>query len=131
MKDNIRTATLEKIKFGMREVVSEQLLDSNVDYLTNYLTNQVEYYIQGFIWGEEEKGYEFQYPSTWWEAFKERWFSDWAKNKWPVIYIKHVIDIKVIYPDLKISVPGQRYRVLINGNSESYSVKNDWNEDDV
>lgn len=23
------------------------------------------------------------YPSTWWDAFKERWFPAWAKRRWP------------------------------------------------
>lgn len=25
-------------------------------------------------------------PADWWEHFKERWFPQWAKDKWPVLY---------------------------------------------
>jgi hypothetical protein len=29
---------------------------------------------------------EWKYPEDWKEAFKERWFPEWAKKKWPVVY---------------------------------------------
>lgn len=31
---------------------------------------------------------EYQWPATWKEAFKERWFPRWAKKRWPIYYRK-------------------------------------------
>jgi len=28
----------------------------------------------------------FDYPRDWWQAFKERWYPEWAKRKWPIVY---------------------------------------------
>jgi len=35
---------------------------------------------------------EYQWPATWWDAFKERWFPAWAKRRWPVRHRKVSID---------------------------------------
>lgn len=35
---------------------------------------------------------EYQWPATWRDAFKERWFPSWAKRRWPVRYEKVAVD---------------------------------------
>lgn len=50
-----------------------------------------------------------QYPADWWQAFKERWFPEWAKDRWPVCYER--IDVserryKAVCPH--IEVPDQK-----------------------
>jgi hypothetical protein len=34
----------------------------------------------------------YQWPLTWWDAFKERWFPEWAKGRWPVRYKRIRLD---------------------------------------
>lgn len=29
---------------------------------------------------------DYQWPATWQDAFKERWFPGWARRRWPVRY---------------------------------------------
>jgi len=36
--------------------------------------------------------YEYRWPATWQDAFKERWFPAWAKKRWPVRYKKVALD---------------------------------------
>ena len=36
-----------------------------------------------------------RWPTNWWEAVKERWFPDWALERWPVKYRVLKIDRKV------------------------------------
>lgn len=51
------------------------------------------------------KTFEYKYPADWWQAFKERWFPDWAKKRWPVQYTTHKIDAFVLYPELDVQDP--------------------------
>lgn len=32
------------------------------------------------------------WPADWWEAFKDRWFPEWALDRWPVRYKRIIID---------------------------------------
>lgn len=42
--------------------------------------------LKSHVLGQERdcKSVSVSYPSTWWDAFKERWFPLWAKRRWPV-----------------------------------------------
>ncbi len=40
----------------------------------------------------------YSYPADWKEAVKDRFFPDWLKKRFPVIY--RVIDIHRVFPDL-------------------------------
>jgi len=48
------------------------------------LAMELETYIMGLP--KEKVSIHEQWPTTWWQAFKERWFPKWAKCKWPVQY---------------------------------------------
>jgi hypothetical protein len=43
---------------------------------------------------------KIEFPSTWWQAFKERWFPKFLLNKFPVDYKRYVVDLH--YPLLPI-----------------------------
>lgn len=53
--------------------------------------------------------HKVEYPSDWWQAFKERWFSKRMLKRWPVKKKVYVVDIdfKALYPELtaKVSIP--------------------------
>lgn len=62
--------------------VSRDLVGNLVYQLDYYFTQTIHKRIQ----------VDEQYPATWWDAFKERWFPGWARRKWPVNYRKIHID---------------------------------------
>lgn len=111
------TYQLEKIKIGMVQILDRYLFDSSVTVLDNIISNRIEFQLQGFIWGDESKEYKATYPSDWKQAFKERWFPNWAKKKWPVVYTNFVVSARNVYPDLKISVPQERHIVILSNYS--------------
>ena len=43
-----------------------------------------------------------KYPKTWWDAFKERWFPDWLKARFPVTYKVHEFRADALYPNLAV-----------------------------
>jgi len=38
---------------------------------------------------------QYKWPATWRDAFKERWFPEWAKRRWPVLYRE--VDLRELY----------------------------------
>jgi hypothetical protein len=63
--------------------------------------------IWDFVWRAPESALyqEITYPEDWWQAFKERWFPDWLKEKYPIKYTKVVIDVWELYPTLQPALP--------------------------
>ena len=39
--------------------------------------------LEAFLAGQSDQEY-VEFPKTWWDAFKDRWFPRWAKERWPV-----------------------------------------------
>ena len=53
------------------------------------------------VFGIQVQKREIRYPKDWFQAFKERWFPEWAKDRWPVEYEVISIDVKEFYPSIK------------------------------
>ena len=62
------------------------------------------------IFGKQVLHDVISYPANWKEAFKERWYPAWAKDKWPVRYATKTFDVRELVPSL--SRPG--FKSLIN-----------------
>jgi len=124
----IQEVELQKIEFGYSQMISRYLLESSVYTEMDYARQALEINVRGYLWGEDQKGYSFQYPRDWWEAFKERWFPARLKLRWPVKYTKQDISVTTVYPDLKISMPSQRYVTLIRGYETNNFVDDDEDE---
>jgi hypothetical protein len=105
---------LEKIKFGMLQVMDRTFMDSNIEVIQSRLCNALEFQITGFLFGEPQPDITIEYPKDWWQAFKERWFPKWLLNKYPVVKTYHTLRRNIVYPDLKISIPDQRHRLVID-----------------
>lgn len=56
--------------------------------LSEQLVTSLEVYLQSKNHHHEEEQKVMQYPETWWEHFKEAWFSKWLLMKFPVKYKK-------------------------------------------
>ena len=41
-----------------------------------------------------------EYPATWWDALKLRWFPRWALRRWPAQYAKVEIRAEALFPEL-------------------------------
>ena len=110
--DNITTVTLEKLEFGIRQVLSKHFLDMQFKVKAESLFSDIIVSIRGFIWSTQHQHVEIEYPRDWWQAFKERWFGPWLLKRWPVEYKRHVLDIKALYPNFR-PIPDQEYRLRI------------------
>ena len=64
---------------------------------------RVEMLAKLFSLVQDVANYEYdivEYPETWWDAVKERWFPAWAKKRWPVNW--NTVRAHELYPNIKI-----------------------------
>lgn len=99
---------LDKIKLGIQQAVSSELLGASVDF-ERMAGGMILMQLRGYLWGEDLEPREIRHPRDWWQAFKERWAPQWALRRWPVIYTVHKITAHMLYPNLKIQLPKETY----------------------
>ena len=106
--------TLKRIKYAMEAYIDDGIFDV------------IEFKVDADIksWGErtarifkemmvqEISNSGIEYPADWKEAFKERWFPDWIKKKYPVKYKKY--DAYMIFPDFLKNHPLKDERWYLN-----------------
>lgn len=116
--NSVKTVGLEKLILGLQVEVRDGIIE-DVNILRNVLTQTWTVQMRGYIWSEsrEQQVQTIRYPSDWWQALKERWFPERALKRWPVIYKTFRYSIKVLYPDLRVAMPGQTatFAIFENG----------------
>lgn len=106
---------LKKIRYNIKHRLEKEYLIEMLRWENNISCDCIELYIRGYVWAENEslKHQEVKYPFDWWEAFKERWFPRFLLKRYPVKYKKVILDVKKIYPKLKINKQKEVSRLMI------------------
>lgn len=118
----IDSVNLEKIHVCFINSISNTLLDPEVKIEYNYMANRTEIMARGYVLGETQKDIVISYPENWKESLKERFAPEFIKSRWPVRMTVNTINVDVVYPNLKISIPREQHSVLIS-NSVSTSFE--------
>jgi len=108
---NIKEHKLEAIQFHLSQRFDKALLGANID-VSDYIGRYFDVTLKGYLYGENVESSEIQYPSNWKESFKERWFPNWLKNRFPVKYRIHEMKSKCVYPNFKPSLPTEPYKII-------------------
>jgi len=110
MRDYIeyQRVEIEKFKWGLRKALDSRLMDVCVDVYFDTVINRVVFEVEGFLWGQRVANKKVEYPTDWWQAFKERWFPVWLKRRFPVKYVVHWLDYRLAYPDYRLAFPGHK-----------------------
>lgn len=75
---------------------------------------EMAYRIRASILSSRPEVHTVTHPETWWDAFKERWFPAWARERWPVRYQEHRLETRMLFPEMPAAdVMADRYRVRI------------------
>ncbi len=123
-----REYILKKIRMGVSKHVSKEFL-KNMSFeirknkpFDGFLTE-----LRFFLWGRKEKTEvveHFSYPSDWWQAFKERWFPEFLREKFPVEYkyIDKTVHVYKVCPHLNIHPQQDHYRWL-SGETDIYDAR--------
>ena len=109
-KIKINEVMLERLKLNHSVIISKDAIGQAMKPIFNTLPDQdaINILFRNYVASEVQKKIQIQYPKDWWNAFKERWFPNWLKWRYPVIYRKHDFSPKVLYPFMKISLPNER-----------------------
>lgn len=75
-----------------------QMYECNVEYSVTMRAALVR--IRRYVWEQLVDRYSFEYPCDWWQHFKQRWFPQWARQRWPVRMQKKTVTVKASYPSL-------------------------------
>jgi hypothetical protein len=90
-----KTTTLEKLQIGLELKIAREMVHEKDHY--------IGYRIRGYVWSQDAgRVVTFKYPADWWQAFKERWFSKWLLERYPVNYTHKEFRVKATYPDLVV-----------------------------
>ena len=108
------TVTLDKIKFGIQMMADPYLLDARAEILTDVLPSQMIIKLRGYLWGEDLPEKTISYPADWWQALKARWFPPWALKRWPVVRTVHHIKFSVYYPNFRVAMPKEKWRLNLS-----------------
>jgi len=106
---------LNKLKVGMMYSLDPKLLgDMQID-IARELGYNFQVKISGFIWTQDLGKYNFPIPANWFESFKDAYFPDWLKRRFPVRYTNFEVNIKAWYPELhkKLAFPKEQYRFRV------------------
>lgn len=110
---DIEEIILQKIRFGVIETMDPSLLEEIKisEPLSDFVSNMITVRLKGFVYGvdiaKEESTYhenEIEYPANWWEAFRERFFPEFWKRKYPIIYNEISTEV-TIHQDFKNICP--------------------------
>lgn len=125
---SFRRVIAQRIKVRSRHVVSLRLLEtakvsSWIEPIADALIVELEAYIAGI--GEERIIVQRHWPKTWWDAFKQRWFPQWAINRWPVQF--EFIDINrpvyaAVCPHLHVVDNGKHLEWML-AQTEKFSAQ--------
>ena len=79
-------------KFMVRSMVTEDLLQHSAipssQIVEGMVGRELIFELTRFMAFRDSRS--FSHPTTWWDAFKERWFPTWALARWPAEYSHHV-----------------------------------------
>ena len=88
--------TLEKIQFGIQQMVSSALMDDmRYESIDDITTQSIIKRLTFYLWGnqvhhEEVDSLVSRYPATMWEELKRDFWPRWLKKKYPVRYSKDI-----------------------------------------
>lgn len=111
--DKIKQFTLEKMRFGIQSLITEDLLAdmSQVELLSffEHRTNEMVFSLRMTLMGQMLKEIQVSYPADWKEAIKERFAPKWFLKKYPVKYTEVELTASAVYP--LIALPDEKHFV--------------------
>ncbi len=106
---------LENMTFAIIASIDKALIEcfaqsADVTRTKHWIEDEIVMRLKQHIFGKQVLHEVISYPADWKQAFKERWYPEWAKDKWPVRYTTKTFDVRELVPSLNIP----EHEVLIN-----------------
>lgn len=101
-----KAVRLTRRKMVVQKLLDDKEIDATVD-IERDCRGYIETIVARFLSDNQDYNKVIEYPSDWWQAFKDRWFPDWLKRRYPVTMTVHEISAHTIYPHIKVAKPEQ------------------------
>jgi hypothetical protein len=100
---------LKKLSFACERRLATDYLEqfaipTQVSVVADITAEHAVITLTQYIYGETLEDARAEYPSDWWQAFKQRWFPAWLLQRYPVKVRVVEIEVVALYPS--ISAPG-------------------------
>jgi hypothetical protein len=108
---SIEAVKLEKFRVDIKKVISETMwlgLNPTVDIVRDLISRDLILSFNTYIWSEQlQNETQMIYPKNIWQFFKQEYFPQWLKNKFPVKYtnLKVVFERRAIFPKFMKASP--------------------------
>lgn len=115
------TIDLQRLQFVVSKSVSDDFVvhEPELGRFHDEMCRSIQYTLRGHVWAEAPKSISVRYPSTWWDAFKARWFPEWALEAYPVNYTIETMEGQIFYPKLPLTVPEHAHNLRMVVRKES------------
>jgi hypothetical protein len=104
LDDHIKTIVLRRWPYGSQFAISPDLIRSyQSDGMQFLRAADFDGYVcrlHAHIWGTVENEEHYEWPATWWDAVKLRFFPKWALKRWPVLMKEVTAKRGIIYPGI-------------------------------
>jgi len=123
MNDEITKTVLNGVMYSYNQFIDREHIRDN-----QFLIDSEEYGRQiglkfFMTFWQEAKRHDIKkirYPADWWQAFKERWFNDWLKDRYPVKYTVVTVDGAFEYYKLDQALPEDNQSRLVMFTQKGY-----------
>lgn len=120
-EDFIKTASIELERWAVSRRVAIPLNNFTAVLRRDFFTDDVIVDLRGYVWAQriqnETAILTVEYPATWWQHFKQRWFPRWARRRWPVRMQtktrEYEFTCHALHPGFKYEAPKQLGPVVI------------------
>jgi hypothetical protein len=83
---------------------------ARITVVVNHANGNLVRQIQQFIYGKDHPDkHIIRFPSTWWDAVKERFAPSWFLDRYPVRFTTYKATLSELYPDLTPALPDREY----------------------
>ena len=129
---SIKQIELERMHFAFMQYIREEMAEIfailakvSMEQPGQYFADGIVLRVRQDILGREIERIECRYPADWWQAVKERFAPKFILNRWPVKYIKHYVDVNVIYPNYRPALKDQEWRFKVSHDKYMWPEEDD------
>jgi hypothetical protein len=109
MNSYIREIFLDRLHFAASRIIYakdvQRWYPQDIECVAKDCADDMVLWLTAVVLGEELEPVVIRHPATWWDAVKERFFSDWLLRRFPVTYTIHSVEFSVAYPNFKCKLP--------------------------
>lgn len=105
---NYRRVVLERLEFHLVQAISRYELEhlceivksDGVAFLRSDFADEMVVRLRASVWCRNKRTDAHEYPESWWDAVKARWFPAWALRRWPARFVRVEVTSGILYPAL-------------------------------